>query len=453
MAIITGTAGDDTILGLGGNDLIIASAGNDSIDGGAGNDVVDYSNLNGNINFRLGFTESIVTKIPIDGEDKITNIETIIGNPHPTDFNIINSLDLPKGTTMDVDLSKNRATYFNSNSSQTFTVKNFNAIYGGDGNDRLKGNDNDNYIIGDSGDDIIIGSKGNDTLSSGEGKDTLDYSNIGRPITISTSSYVETIPRPTPPVVVTELKVNKGDFGIDRAGASAPIGIPQVYFSIFEKIIGPDEKENTFDASAGNNIASIDINLANNSLKINIPTNPSYIAQSEIVNFVDVIGSKNNDSIVGGNKNSKLTGGGGNDTITGGSNKDRITGSDSISQGVGEVDTLTGGGGRDKFILGDTNGAYYIGKGNNDYATITDFELFKDSISVGSLKNYSFALEGTNTIDLFSGKDVNTRDLIAKIQIAGGISSVGSNSRSIAESSPNLDSIISKIDIGSGFDS
>jgi hypothetical protein len=145
-----------------------------------------------------------------------------------------------------------------------------------------------------------------------------------------------------------------------------------------------------------------------------------------------------------------LTGGGGSDSITGGSKNDRLTGTDSTARGVGEVDTLTGGGGRDRFILGDKNGAYYVGNGSNDYATITDFNLFQDSIDLGSLKNYSFALEGTNTIDLFSGKDVNTRDLVAKIQIAGGISSVASNSRSIAGASPNLDSIISKIDVLSG---
>jgi hypothetical protein len=168
---------------------------------------------------------------------------------------------------------------------------------------------------------------------------------------------------------------------------------------------------------------------------------------------VDVIGGKNNDKIVGGNKNSKLTGGGGNDTITGGSKNDRITGSDSTARGVGECDTLTGGGGRDKFVLGDKNGAYYLGKGSNDYATITDFDLFKDSICIGSLKDYSFAIQGTNEIDLYSGKDVKTRDLIAKIHITSGISAGNRNSRSIAGSSSNLDAIVAKMDIITGTNS
>ena len=168
--------------------------------------------------------------------------------------------------------------------------------------------------------------------------------------------------------------------------------------------------------------------MATNSLKLTSIDNS--VRQIEVVNFVNAIGTKGDDKIVGANKNSELTGGGGNDTITGGNKKDILTGTDSTARGVGEVDILTGGGGRDKFILGDTNGAYYVGKGNDDYATITDFNLFQDSISIGSLKDYSFAAGGNNTINLYSGKDVQTRDLVAKIQLAGGISTVNSNARS-----------------------
>jgi hypothetical protein len=53
--------------------------------------------------------------------------------------------------------------------------------------------------------------------------------------------------------------------------------------------------------------------------------------------------------------------------------------------------------------------------------------------NIGSLRNYSFALEGTNTIDLFSAKNTSTRDLIAKITIAD----LGINSASTGTSSTN----------------
>jgi RTX calcium-binding nonapeptide repeat (4 copies) len=120
----------------------------------------------------------------------------------------------------------------------------------------------------------------------------------------------------------------------------------------------------------------------------------------------------------------------GNDTLVGGKGKDILTGTDSTARGVGEVDSLTGGGGRDslpetlreRFVLGDSNGAYYVGQGNNDYATISDFNLRQDSLDLGNTKNISFKVESSGTIDLFAGTDPSSRDLIAKIQVKGGFS-------------------------------
>ncbi len=429
---LTGTAADDIIKGLGGNDRIIGSLAPDSIDGGAGNDVIDYSGLNGTITFKLNSTNDIkILKDTTNGTDidEISNIETIIASlDRPK--NSLEFVAVPDSTTIDIDLSANRLTYFDkfTGITKTLTIKNFTNIYGGNsGKDRLAGNDSDNSILFG---DVIIGSKGNDIL---EGT-TIDYSNLGNAVAISAawnqakSKYGY--------FIAATVTSNKGTFGTDKIGYSS-------------KIIGAINKINTLDTSSSNNTASLDVNLANNSLNVTIP-NTTLELKYEIVNFVDFIGGKNNDKIVGGNKNSKLTGGGGNDTIRGGSKNDRITGTDATAKGVGEIDTLTGGGGRDKFILGDKNGAYYVGNGNNDYATITDFDLFKDSISIGSLKNYSFALESTNTIDLYSGKDVNTRDLIAKIQIVGGISSANSNSRSVMGTNSTLNALVRKLDIGSG---
>jgi hypothetical protein len=135
--------------------------------------------------------------------------------------------------------------------------------------------------------------------------------------------------------------------------------------------------------------------------------------------FVNALGGPNDDKLVGSNTGGKLTGAGGNDTIVGGRGKDIITGTDSTARGVGEVDILTGGGGRDRFVLGDSNGAYYVGQGNNDYATITDFNFRQDSLDLGNAKNISFGIGASGTIDLFSGDDPSNRDLIAKIQVKG----------------------------------
>jgi Ca2+-binding RTX toxin-like protein len=413
-------SGGDTINALGGDDLIIGSTGSDTIDGGAGNDTIDFSNIGQDLFlFYSGAgldTVDFQRRYPPSPSENFVftstrNIETFIGDPSKS--NTINdSSRYPyNGGDIDVDLSTGRVIY----GAITYTVKNFDNIRLRNNSGRLVGNDRDNKILGGSR-SVIVGSKGNDELTG----DTIDYSNLGRTIKFSTSGIVD-----------------KGDFGKDKLKVGG-----------FQTIIGATNKANTLDASSG---ASLNLNLANNSPNYFRLTNADgSVGVGVVINFVNAIGTNGNDTIVGANKNSTLTGGGGNDSITGGSKNDRLTGTDSTARGVGEVDTLTGGGGRDKFILGDKNGAYYVGNGSNDYATITDFNLFQDSIDLGSLKNYSFALEGTNTIDLFSGKDVNTRDLVAKIQIAGGISSVASNSRSIAGASPNLDSIISKIDVLSG---
>jgi hypothetical protein len=40
---------------------------------------------------------------------------------------------------------------------------------------------------------------------------------------------------------------------------------------------------------------------------------------------------------------------------------------------LGEQDVLTGGADADLFVLGDNRHFYYVGRGEQDYATITDF--------------------------------------------------------------------------------
>jgi Ca2+-binding RTX toxin-like protein len=411
--ILTGTAADDTIQGLGGDDRIIASDGIDLIDGGAGNDTVDYSNYNDRVaGFSLdknGNLEAFKGNFGSgsEGRDTLVNIERIIGKKDG--LFAIGGLE-----KIDVDLSRNRATYSSPFGTKTIGIENFVNILGTRGNDRLKGDDRDNVINPIEGVDVIVGSKGSDTIGNlvpftaiFNVKNTVDYSDIGRAVTLKTS-----LAGGLRGSTSIGLTVDKGDFGIDKVLAGT--------------IIGASNKANTIDASNTTSPnpfdpkeTAIDVNLANNSLKFITNFNPLQDSFS-VSNFANVIGTNRNDTIVGADKRGKLTGGGGNDTITGGNKNDVLTGSDSTARGVGEVDVLTGGGGRDKFVLGDANGAYYVGKGKDDFATITDFNIFQDSISLGGFKNYSFGFGANNSIELYSGKDVNTRDLIAKIQLSGG---------------------------------
>jgi Ca2+-binding RTX toxin-like protein len=270
---------------------------------------------------------------------------------------------------------------------QVQKVLNMASINGTPNADTLTGTPQDDDIKSLEGDDRIIASNGNDKMDGGSGTNTVDYSGLDRAI--------KTLPLGA---------IDKGGLGIDT-------------ISNIQRIIGATGKGNTVDGSTAKGAGTFDMDLANNSLKVN--NTPAGPLSFEVVNFVNAIGTKNNDTIVGSNRNGRLTGGGGNDTIRGGTGNDRITGSDITARGVGEVDTLTGGGGSDRFILGNRDGAFYRGNGNNDYAMITDFNVLRDSIDLGSLRDFSFGIGSGGTIDLFAGKDVNTRDLIAKIQIPG----------------------------------
>ncbi len=457
------TVGNDTITALGGDDLILGSTGNDSVQGNDGNDTIDFSNFNtGNLflsvnaNY-IGTQETTSILLPpqppkiTDIRTSLNSVETIVGNPNFSNTIFDPGLRSFFGS-IDVDLSTNRLTVLAppdaiNQEPRIFTVKNFDNVRSVTGNNRLAGNDRDNILRGGIGADVIVGSKGNDSLDGGfpissSDSNTIDYSNLGNGIILSPNASIPDLIG-FPETQVFGGTVDKGTFGTDK-------------ISRFQKIVGDLNNLNKIEVSAADSGSTrLDVNLATNSLQVTNVLNGA-ILQAEVINFTDVRGGIYNDTIVGGNKNSKLTGGGGNDTITGGTKNDRITGTDATARGVGEIDTLTGGSGRDKFILGDRNGAYYLGNGSNDYATITDFSIFKDSLDLGSLRDYSFAIESTGTVNLFAGKGVNTRDLIAKIKIADfDLNSLSkgaeSNDKSLSMASmlggASIDPIASKIDI------
>jgi Ca2+-binding RTX toxin-like protein len=435
----TTDSGRDTINALGGDDIIFATTGDDTNNGGEGNDILDFSKTNKDIflSDNGGFYDSVEFSrrfAPPPSEEavrgSISNLETIIGNPNKSNTinDFLRSRGVIRNIRIDADLSTGRVTYFGlaGDTPSTYNVRNFDNILTPNSPGRFAGNDRNNKISAGDG-SVIIGSGGNDTLSGR----TLDYSNFDRAVKFATSGTVD-----------------KGGAGNDTVDG-------------YLNIIGAANQNNTLDASSG---ASVDVNLANSSVKVTSADGTTK--ETGISNFVNAIGTNGNDIIVGSNRNGNLTGGGGNDTITGGTGNDRLTGTNSTARGVGEVDTLTGGGGRDKFILGDRNGAYYLGNGSNDYASITDFSFLNDSIDIGSLKDYSLAFDGTNTIDLFSGKDVSNRDLIAKIQLSDlniAAFSKSSSSRVGAMSvnasimggvaTSGVDAIASQIDILSGVNS
>lgn len=258
---------------------------------------------------------------------------------------------------------------------------------------------NDTYF-GTSFNDTFFASFGNDVMYGGSGFDAVDYSFIGRSITLLPNSFV-----------------SKGTAGIDDL------------YSV-ERIIAPAGFNNTIDmSSVGDGTTSISVNLASDLLSFNNIPGVGSLSYSTI-NFVNVIGTSQADSISGNSLSNRLEGGagndyifgaGGNDALFGGSGGDVLdggTGSDILDGGTGndilgggtgndtlrgnsgsdtllgnsgndvllgdagndvlngygfnfgEVDSLAGGTGQDRFILGDRSQSFYTGNG---YAVITDF--------------------------------------------------------------------------------
>ena len=316
------------------------------------------------------------------GSDTVKNVEGFIGANGQT--NTIDGTTNGGPVSFNVDLSKDNLTLNNLNGgSVSFNVKNFSKVIGTNNNDTIKGG---------AGNDTFVGSKGNDSYDGAGGSNTLDYSKLGTGITLGANGSID-----------------KGGLGKDTTIGN------------INKYIGAEGQTNTIDGTTTGGAGSFDIDLSQNSLKINgLGIGPLAF---EVTNFSDVVGTNNNDTIVGNAGDNKLTGGKGNDILTGGNGKDILNGTNKTARGVGEVDTLTGGGGADTFVLGDNNGAFYLGNGKNDYALINDFDFTQDRIRLGGNKDLLSVKfdRKSGTIDLFS-KQNGGKDLVAKVKLANPFS-------------------------------
>jgi Ca2+-binding RTX toxin-like protein len=212
--VLTGNAGNDTLLGGDGNDTLSGGTGSDSLDGGLGTgDVLDYSYATTNITLAVGATSlTVVTGTDVD---TLANFEGIIGgsgadsltgdaNANYLGGNAGNdtllggdgndtlsggvgadSLDGGTGTGDVLDYSyvtgnlvlsvatATSGTYSVAGSTTDVdTLKNFEGIIGGSGNDSFTGNASANYLAGNAGNDTLTGNTG-DTLVGGDGNDSM----------------------------------------------------------------------------------------------------------------------------------------------------------------------------------------------------------------------------------------------------------------------------------------
>ncbi len=167
--------------------------------------------------------------------------------------------------------------------------------------------------------------------------------------------------------------------------------------------------------------------------------------------FYGLFGNDGDDTVSGGAGDDKVFGGEGNDVVNGDTGNDELYGQNNndtlqgTNNGTGEQDYLVGGTGNDRFILADTTKTFYDDgnstlPGDNDYATIADFNTTDDIIQLrGSSSNYLLSVDGSNT-KLYINKPGSERDeLIAVINNQTALSLTASYFSYV--SSPTLPSI------------
>ena len=213
-------------------------------------------------------------------------------------------------------------------------------------------------IIGSAGDDTINSSAGDDTINGGLGSDTVNYSSLTEAITLLASGIV-----------------NKGSFGTDK-------------IVDIETVIGATGQSNTIDASTGiATTTSLNVNLATNSLIINGLPAPINSLTFNVQNFVNVVGTTQNDIIKGNNLANELVGNTGNDTIQGNDGDDILDGGDGNDQlfGGNNDDQLFGGIGND--ILQGDNGNDLLngGEGNDTLKGLAGDDILDGGVGSDSL--------------------------------------------------------------------
>ncbi|ELR99594.1 calcium-binding protein [Gloeocapsa sp. PCC 73106] len=399
---INGGNGNDTVGGENDNDLMIGSFGSDRLEGGFGNDTADYTNIGQAITLN---TRGVTVNKGSAGTDTLTGVETVIA---PT-VNV-NSVDGAGGSSINVNLGTDT---LNVTGVGIFTLRNFVDVFGSPSNDTIVGSSvanlldgqagNDN-LDGQDGNDTLLGSLGNDIIEGNTGVDTVDYVNLTDAIILG------------PTGIISKL-------GRNFFGESVVVGLDRL--ARIETIIAPtntvNDSVNLINASTAGASANINVNLNINTLTV------TGVGSFIVNNFDDVFGTPGNDAIAGNRNANFFVGFAGNDLVNGADNEDLLLGADPMTTlGFFERDTLTGGAESDTFILGDIFDSfigtvpYYVGGGNNDLATITDYQAGLDQIFLdGSPDNYQISGQSIffntgSVTDLIAtaNQNINLTDLI-----------------------------------------
>ncbi len=386
---VIGTSVNDTLFGDGavnvlsggkGGDTIMGRGGNDTLDGGEDFDTVDYTYLAANQHI----TVTLGTFTPATGASAAAKTSGVAG---------------------DID-----------------SIKNFEGVFGGAGNDKLTGNAGGNNLFGFGGDDtliglggidILVGGDGNDWIEGGEGADQIDG-----------GAHSDTASYKTSTLGVTIHLLNDIASGGHAEGDSLD-NIENLIGSAKNDELTGDDKENVIEGGLGDDLLDGGTNLGDGdtisfasatgaitfSLALQGTAQVTGGAGKDTAsNFENLLGgaaqtssleipaptsstARGNDIIDGGNNNDTLIGGAGNDTLNGGDGDDKLFGGDGN-------DTLNGGSGQNEFTGGAGADIIIGNPGQGDIAYISDTEGLGDVYDLGATFGDTLEFKGTGPVTL-----------------------------------------------------
>ncbi len=154
---VYGSAGYDTIDGGNGNDQIYGEGGNDKLSGGAGNDTLSGAAGNDVLN---GGNDMLATN---DGADDISggsgnDIVSYVARTDDLTINLADDATANDGAIGELDI----------------VHSDIEGVFSGLGNDLITGGPGRDFLDGGSGNDTLLGGDGNDVLIGDRGTDSLD---------------------------------------------------------------------------------------------------------------------------------------------------------------------------------------------------------------------------------------------------------------------------------------
>ena len=188
---ITGDTADNLLLGGAGNDTLRGGAGKDTLDGGTGSDTVLYDDRILAVAVTLNGAIDVAVSIGGLVEDTLRNVENIVGgngNDVLTGDAQANTLTGGAGKdtldggagidtvvysdkTLPIILTLNGSVLTGMTVGGVIedTIRNFENVVGGSGNDTITGDGAANMIQGGAGNDTIVGGGGDDIIDGGTG--------------------------------------------------------------------------------------------------------------------------------------------------------------------------------------------------------------------------------------------------------------------------------------------